>query len=102
MNKIEGTIIEASRLEGGEQATCGIVVWTTETQKAKMERWEYNGLVVVERKADHDAREAEIKRLREELGKARQCAATCIEALRGSATVDELAQYLASIWRSPR
>jgi hypothetical protein len=66
MNKIEGTIIAASRLESGEQATCGCVIWTTEKQKAEMERWESNGLVVVERKADHDAREAEVKRLREE------------------------------------
>jgi hypothetical protein len=47
MNKIEGTVIAASRLESGEQATCG------------------NGLVVVEAKADHDAREAEVERLRD-------------------------------------
>jgi hypothetical protein len=47
MSKIEGTIVGASRLESGEQATCG------------------NGLVVVEAKADHDAREAEVERLRD-------------------------------------
>lgn len=65
MNKIEGTIVEAGRLESGEKATCGIVVWTTKKQKAEMERWGYEGLVVVERKADHDAREAEVERLRD-------------------------------------
>lgn len=66
MNKIEGSVIAASRLESGEQATCGVVIWTTEAQKDEFRRWESNGLVVVERKEDHDAREAEVKRLREE------------------------------------
>lgn len=65
MNKIEGTIIEAGNIEGVGRATCGIVVWTTARQKAEMERWEYDGRVVIERKADHDARETEVERLRD-------------------------------------
>jgi hypothetical protein len=65
MNKIEGSFIAASRLESGEQATCGIVFWTTAKQKDEIWRCKDKGRVVVELKADHDAREAEVERLRD-------------------------------------